>query len=398
MSEVSTLVESVRQDVAALNASVASGNTALSERLSGLILEQKSRIDALETAAARSASADSRSEQRDISAHRKAFKSYIRTGNDAELRTVGVVATPAVGGLTVPGEVDTNITKLLVELSDLRPYANVVTISGATSSWEHNVDLSTAAGGWVGESGTRSKTDVPSVGRISITPGELYARPETSLQLIEDSMFDIESWYASSVAETLALLEGVAFFSGNGTNKPTGLLTYSQNSLGTSLAASGTPDYTKIQTITCETALTITVADVNALVHSVKPQVRKAGKFYCSRGILQKLGALKDSTGRPLWMPSLAAGVPGTLAGYPVVEMADMPSTTVGVGTVPTTPLALAFGDMKRAYTIVDKAVSTTTKRDDITNPGFVNFYTRRRVGGGLVDGTSLVFLKIKQS
>lgn len=55
-------------------------------------------------------------------------------------------------------------------------------------------------------------------------------------------------------------------------------------------------------------------------------------------------------------MPALAADVPGIL-----------------------------FGNFAEAYTIVDRA-GVTIVRDNITRPGFVRWYVRKRLGGALTN------------
>ena len=57
---------------------------------------------------------------------------------------------------------------------------------------------------------------------------------------------------------------------------------------------------------------------------------------------------LKDGQGAYLWQPSGQPGIPSTLMGFPVVEAEDMPD-------IATDSYAIAFGDFKRGYLIVDR-------------------------------------------
>jgi HK97 family phage major capsid protein len=91
--------------------------------------------------------------------------------------------------------------------------------------------------------------------------------------------------------------------------------------------------------------------------------------------------------GQYLWQPSTQAGQPATLLGYPVTEMAAMP-------TVAANALAVAFGDFREGYLIVDR-IGVRVLRDPYTNKPYVMFYTTKRVGGGLLNPDAIKVLKI---
>jgi HK97 family phage major capsid protein len=73
--------------------------------------------------------------------------------------------------------------------------------------------------------------------------------------------------------------------------------------------------------------------------------------------------------------------------GYPITEAEDMPN--VGAGAFP-----LAFGDFREGYLIADR-VGMRITRDEITAPGFVKFYVRKRVGGRLRNTQAIKLLRI---
>lgn len=55
---------------------------------------------------------------------------------------------------------------------------------------------------------------------------------------------------------------------------------------------------------------------------------------------------------------------------------------------------AIAFGNFKRGYTIVDR-IGTRILRDPYTNKPFVGFYTTKRTGGMLADSQAIKLLQI---
>jgi HK97 family phage major capsid protein len=71
---------------------------------------------------------------------------------------------------------------------------------------------------------------------------------------------------------------------------------------------------------------------------------------------------------------------------FPVAEIEYMPD-------IATDAHAVAFGDFKRAYLIVDR-VGVRVLRDPYTNKPYVMFYVTKRVGGGIQDFDAIKTLK----
>lgn len=83
----------------------------------------------------------------------------------------------------------------------------------------------------------------------------------------------------------------------------------------------------------------------------------------------------------------MVAGEPMTFMGYGITEAEDMP--VVAANAFP-----LAFGDFREGYLIADR-VGMRITRDEITSPGFVKFYVRKRTGGKLRNTQAIKLLKI---
>ena len=126
------------------------------------------------------------------------------------------------------------------------------------------------------------------------------------------------------------------------------------------------------------------------VIYALRARYRANARWVTSKLLVAALRKYKDSTNNYLWQPSLVAGEPSTFMGYPIVEAEDMPA--VGAGAFP-----LAFGDFKEGYLIADR-VGMRMTRDEITSPGFVKFYVRRRVGGKLRNTQAIKLLKIAAS
>ena len=88
-----------------------------------------------------------------------------------------------------------------------------------------------------------------------------------------------------------------------------------------------------------------------------------------------------------IWQPGLVSGQPATILGFPVSELAAMPD--IAADAIP-----VVFGDFQRGYLVVDRT-GIRILRDPYTNKPFVQFYTTKRVGGGVTDPTALRYHKI---
>ena len=265
----------------------------------------------------------------------------------------------------------------------MRQIATVQTISGAGFKKLYN--LHGTGSGWVGETAARSETATPEFGAQTFVPGELYANPAATQQLLDDSEVNLEAWLAGEVEAEFAYQEGLAFVSGNGTNKPKGFLTYvtgAANAADNPLGA--------IAVTTAAATGAVTTDELIDLVYSLPGALSQNARFVINRNTLARIRKLKDGDGNYLWQPSLQAGQPQQLLGHPVTEMAAMPN--VGAAAVP-----IAFGDFRRGYLIVDRT-GVRVLRDPYTNKPYVMFYTTKRVGGGVKDPQAIKALKMAAS
>jgi HK97 family phage major capsid protein len=118
------------------------------------------------------------------------------------------------------------------------------------------------------------------------------------------------------------------------------------------------------------------------LVYSLNRAYRVNASFALNSLIAAAIRKLKDSTGQYIWQQGLIAGQPDRLLGYPVAIWEDL--ADIGANNFP-----VLFGDFQRAYQLVDRTELRIT-RDDVTTPGFIKFYVRRRVGGHVWDNHAL--------
>ena len=128
------------------------------------------------------------------------------------------------GGYLVDPQTSANIQSVLKSSASLRQVANVVNVEA--TSYDVLVDHTDVGHGWADETTATVETGTPSIDRITISLHELSALPKASQRLLDDSAFDVETWLAGRIADKFARAEASAFINGDGSDKPTGILTH----------------------------------------------------------------------------------------------------------------------------------------------------------------------------
>jgi phage major capsid protein, HK97 family len=285
------------------------------------------------------------------------------------------------GGYLVPKEWDRTITDKLKTVSPLRRLFKVQTTSKPKFSKLYN--MHGAGSGWGGEEDARTKTDTPTFKSLDFDTGEIYANPAATQQMLDDAEINLEAFLADEVKTEFAVAENKAFISGDGQKgKPTGLLTYAEGGTNATKHPLGA-----IKVVKTGNAAAVTADSVIDLVYSLPAEYSQGAGFMMNRKTLAAVRKLKDGQGNYLWQPSYQQDQPSTLCGYPVYEVADMPDVAANA-------LCIAFGDFLRAYLILDRK-GVSILRDPYTNKPFVQFYTTKRVGGGVDNPEACVLLKV---
>ena len=86
----------------------------------------------------------------------------------------------------------------------------------------------------------------------------------------------------------------------------------------------------------------------------------------------------------------MVADQPASLMNFPIAESEDMPD-------VGTNAFAVAFGDFRRGYLVVDRQ-GVRVLRDPFSAKPYVLFYTTKRVGGGVQDFDAIKVMKFAAS
>lgn len=327
--------------------------------------------------------------------HASAFDRMFRkgdvAGNIRELEVNAKLTTSSDpdGGFLVPEETEAGIDRVLGVVSTIRSLARVINISGDT--YKKLVNQGGASAGWVGEQTARPETDTPTLREIAIAAHELYANPAITQRALDDARIDIGAWLADEVSMEFAEQEGEAFATGNGVNKPRGILSYTN--VANASYSWGNIGYVATAEAAAFPAASATVSPADCLInlyYALKSGYRNGASWLMSDATMGTVRKFKDADGSFVWAPPSAAADVATILQKPVYNDDNM--SAVGAGAYP-----IAFGNFKRAYLIVDRS-GIRVLRDPYTNKPNVHFYTTKRVGGGIVNFEAMKLLKVAAS
>ena len=277
----------------------------------------------------------------------------------------------ADGGFLVPEDFERDIVSALDEENVIRSLAKVI-----TTQHERKIPVATghSTAQWTAENAAYTESN-PSFGQKQIDAFKLTDLCRVSVELLQDSAFDIEDYLMKEFARAFGIAEEEAFCVGTGTNQPTGIFTTKGGTVG----------------VTAASATAITVDEVISLVYALKSPYRRNAKFLMHDATVSLLRKLKDTNGAYLWQPSVQAGEPDRLLGYEIYTSPYVPTVAAGALTV-------AFGDFKN-YWIGDRAGRTVQRLNELyaTN-GQIGYVATERVDGKVILPEGIQLLKMKAS
>jgi HK97 family phage major capsid protein len=313
--------------------------------------------------------------------YKDAFSAYVKRGEEKALS----IGSNPDGGYLVPTETETTINTMLAAISPIRSIAGIRQVSSAV--YKKPITIAGPAVGWVAETAARPQTDSQTIDAVSFPTAELYAMPAATAAFLDDAAVDVGQWIADEVNAAFAEQEGAAFVTGDGTNKPTGFLSAPQ--VADASWAWGKLGY--IATGVSGALPASTPSDILIdLVYALKAGYRQNGTWVMNRKTQAALRKLKDTEGNYLWQPAATPTGQASLMGFPLVEAEDMPDIAADA-------TAIAFGDFKRGYLVVDRT-GVNVLRDPYSAKPYVLFYTTKRVGGGVQDFEAIKLLKFAAS
>lgn len=279
-------------------------------------------------------------------------------------------STDADGGYLVPEDFEKKIITGLDEANVIRSLAQVI-----TTHHERKIPLAIghSVATWTPENAAFTESN-PTFGQTLLDAHKLTDLLRVSVELLQDSEFDLEDYIAREVARAFGIAEEQAFCVGTGVGQPTGIFTANGGTVGVTSAA----------------ATAITADEVISLIYGLKAPYRRNAKFLMNDATVSILRKLKDGNGQYLWQPSLQAGQPDKLLGYELHTSPYVPVAAAGAFTI-------AFGDFKN-YWIGDRAGRTLQRLNELyaTN-GQIGYVATERVDGKVILPEAIQLLKMKE-
>ena len=272
----------------------------------------------------------------------------LRIGSDTE------------GGYLVPDEYERTLVEALQEENIFRSLAHII----RTASGERKIPVVSSKGtaSWIEEGGAFPESD-DTFGQVTIGAYKLGTTIKISEELLNDSVFDLESYIAREFARRIGTKEEEAFFTGDGSGKPLGVL-----------ADKGGAEIG----VTAASATAITSDELLDLYYSLLSPYRKKAVWVVNDSTIKAIRKLKDNNGQYLWQPGLIANAPDTILGRPVKTSAFMPSIAAGAKSI-------IFGDFNY-YWIADRQGRTFKRLNELyATTGQVGFLASQRVDGKLI-------------
>ena len=316
------------------------------------------------------------------------FHNYLKTGNALNLRNdpvppvAGSEGTNANGGYICPDGLDKRVVELLTPRSTIRRNATIIVPAG--KKYERPYKKTGITSGWVGETTARTATDAQTYDMISAEVGELYAFPQYTQNFLADTWYNVEQGFARDLAITFADKEETAFISGDGSNKPKGILG-STTTFGTEDDAHRA--WNKLQKVNTGSATGITLNSLYTIKDSLNYAYRSNAKWYMSTSTYTALQqTLVDAERRGIFgRGDVSQNMPETLLGYPIEIDDYMPA--VAANSYP-----IIFGDMRQGYAILERP-GIGVLRDMYSNKPYIGLYSIKRVGGLIQDYRALKVL-----
>ena len=263
----------------------------------------------------------------------------------------------ADGGYLVPDEYDTRLIQKLEDNNIVRALATKIKTSG-----EHKINIAstTPAAAWIEEGGTLTFGDAKFEQKI-LDAHKLHVAVKVTEELLYDNAFGLENFLIDSFGKAIGNAEENAFLNGTGNGQPTGI--FDETAGGTYITTEATEGDAIIE-----------------LVYSLKRAYRKNAAFILNDKMIAKIRTYKDHNGAYMWQPSLIAGEPDKLLGYPVYTSQYAPEDSI------------AFGDFSYRG-----ARSFKQLTELFAGNGMIGYVAKERVDGILVLPEAVQILKIEE-
>jgi HK97 family phage major capsid protein len=295
---------------------------------------------------------------------------FITDKEGSRIRAAQTVTTTG-GGFLIPQGFSDQLDDAVKAFGGMLQAAYVFnTETGATFPWPTDNDTGNV-GELLGINTTAAQQDV-TFGQVNFGAFKYSSKIVlVPIELLQDSYFDLNTFLALKLGQRIGRIANQHFTTGTGTGQPTGAVT------GATAGKVGLTGQT----------LTVIYDDLVDLVHAIDPGYRMnpTARFMLADSSLKVIKKIKDTTGRPLWMPYEGAVLdpakknPDTIMGYQYTINQDMAAMAANAKSI-------LFGDFDKykIRRVMEMTLLRLTER--YADVGQVGFLVFARYDGQLVD------------
>jgi HK97 family phage major capsid protein len=286
---------------------------------------------------------------------------------------------PNAGYLVRP-EFANFVSERQFETSPMRQLSDVMTI--ASESIIIPLDDDEPEVKAAGEIDARTKTDVPTIGEVEIHTHENYANQRCSQRLLDDAVWNIETWLQKKLAAKFTRTENTAFVNGSGNKSARGFLNYD--------AWADTEAYErfKLGIRDSGSAGTFTADNLIDLQSDLYDFYQSNANWVMNRKTFATIMKFtNDQKDYLLNINMLREGAPLLLLGRPVRFFSDMPVAVADSKSI-------AYGDFREGYQIVDR-LGLRVLVDPYTEKPYVLYVGSKRYGGAVKNFQAIKILKL---
>jgi HK97 family phage major capsid protein len=310
-----------------------------------------------------------------VSALSDAQRAELQARLTPDIRAAMSTTTNTEGGYTVATEYMRTLEEAMKAYGGMLEVSTLIqTASGAAMNFP-TADATAEVGEIVGQNAPATLGET--VFGNSALDVYKYSSKKIALpwELVQDSFLDIEAYIQGVLAMRLGRITNTHFTVGTGTGQPRGVVT------GAALGKTGTTGQT----------LSVIYDDLVDLEHSVNRAYRAGGRcrYMMADSSLKVVRKIKDSNGRPIFVPGYEQGNPGgapdTLMGRPITINDDVAAMAANAKSI-------VFGDFSKYFVrrVMDLTMFRMTDSAFTLN-GQVGFVAFQRVGGNLIDAGGAV-------
>lgn len=310
-----------------------------------------------------------------ISALSDAQRAELNQRVTPDIRNAMSTTTTTEGGYTVATEYMRSLEEAMKFYGGMLQVATLIqTGSGADMNFP-TADATAEVGEIVGQNSAVTLGET-TFGNTALSVYK-YSSKKIALpfELLQDSFIDIEAYIQGVLAVRLGRITNTHFTTGTGTGQPRGLMT------GAALGKTGTTGQTT----------TVIYDDLVDLEHSVNRAYRMSRRcgWMMADSSLKVVRKIKDSQGRPIFVPGYEINVPG---GAPDTLLGRAITINDDVAAMAANARSIAFGDFSK-YVIRRVMDLTMFRMTDsaFTLNGQVGFVAFQRLGGNLIDAGGAV-------